>query len=97
MFNASGITAVLVSLVLSLLAAPAYADVKLKGYNGPSFLENATPRNYGSGWDCDRGYKVDGDLCKAVVIPANANLSDTGDRWQCKRGYLKRSNKCLLE
>ena len=33
--------------------------------------ENATLRNYGTGWDCNSGYREDNNTCEAIVIPEN--------------------------
>jgi hypothetical protein len=34
--------------------------------------ENASPNHYGSGWECDRGYREADGICNVVKVPANA-------------------------
>jgi hypothetical protein len=34
--------------------------------------ENARAKNYGSGWECNRGYRAAGKRCVAVKTPANS-------------------------
>lgn len=55
---------------------------------------NAHMKRYGSGWECDRGYRrVDG-ACVAVEVPADAYLEPSGLGWACNRGYRKVTGAC---
>lgn len=51
--------------------------------------ENAQTRNYGGGWDCQLGYRVDGEGCVAIDVPENAYATGRsyGLGWACRRGY----------
>lgn len=54
----------------------ALAFVTLIAIGSPSFAQsqavpmpaNAQPNSYGEGWECDRGYRRDGDECLAVMV-----------------------------
>ena len=43
--------------------------------------ENARAKSYGSGWECERGYREDNGACTAVRVPANAYLANTSYGW----------------
>lgn len=51
--------------VIAALAFPALAQ----DGTGP-VPENGSARSYGSGWECNLGYRVDGDDCLAIDIPS---------------------------
>ena len=57
---------------------------------------NAHMKRYGSGWECDRGYRKVRRSCVAVEVPANAYLNVYGDSWECDRGYRKLGEACEL-
>lgn len=65
---------------LLLLAMPAFAQ---------TMPENASAKSYGEGWDCDIGYRPDGDNCAAVAAPENAYETNRsyGTGWACLHGY----------
>ncbi len=67
---------------LLLLAIPALAQ---------PMPENASAKSYGSGWDCDIGYRLNGDNCAAVVAPENAYETNRtyGLGWECHHGFRK--------
>ena len=50
--------------------------------------ENATAKRYGSGWECNAGFRESGGACAAIKIPANAsaNGQSYGKGWECNRG-----------
>ena len=58
---------------------------------------NAYLRYTGIGWACNRGYRVDGNACVAIAVPANAYLSEAtyGPGWKCERGYRAVDTKCV--
>ena len=60
--------------------------------------ENSHPREYGSGWECDTGYREHKGKCLKVVVPANAHLSNRSyDRgWSCDWGYREQDGACAL-
>ena len=80
-------------VLLALLAATAEPA-------GAQSVEAGTPANatanaYGSGWQCDRGFRnVDG-TCLAVTVPANAFLTGSyGSGWACSHGYKQDNDAC---
>ena len=36
--------------------------------------DNAHATGYGSGWECDRGFRKTDQACAAIIVPANAYL-----------------------
>ena len=58
---------------------------------------NATARQYGSGWDCDQGYREHEGTCAVVGIPANAFPTHYpfGPGWECNRGYRAVDDVCV--
>jgi len=67
---------------LLLLALPAFAQ---------PMPENARASSYGDGWECNIGYRLDGDICAAVVVPENAYETNRshGAGWECHHGFRK--------
>lgn len=59
--------------------------------------KNASATRYGSGWECDRGYREAKGACIAVKVPANAYPTDTpyGRAWECRRGYQETDEACV--
>ena len=70
--------------VAAFLAFP----VSAQDGTGPT-PQNAQPRGYGGGWDCDLGYRVEGAECLALDIPEHAYPTGRayGTGWDCARGY----------
>ncbi len=60
-----------------------------------SLPENAHKNQYGTDWNCDRGFYRSGDQCKAVVIPENGVLNYLGNDWICDSGFKKLGNSCI--
>jgi hypothetical protein len=57
-------------ILLALLAtAPGVVFAQVASIGMP---ENSHARSYGSGWECDRGYRAVDEACVAVKVPANA-------------------------
>lgn len=76
----------LLALLVTVLAAPSLAQ----DGTGPA-PENAQDRRYGSGWDCDPGFRIAGGVCVALAIPENAYPTGRshGTGWACRHGYLE--------
>lgn len=57
---------------------------------------NATARQYGSGWDCDQGYREREGTCAVVGLPANAFPTNYsfGPGWECSHGYRSTEDSC---
>jgi hypothetical protein len=59
--------------------------------------ENASVKQYTSGWECDRGYREANGACARVAVPANALLTSTsyGRGWECERGHRMVDEACV--
>ena len=59
--------------------------------------ENAHAKSYGSGWECDHGYRASDEACVAVKVPENGYLAASayGPGWQCDRGYRAVDEACV--
>src|SRR5687767_10951735 len=57
---------------------------------------NAHARPYGTGWQCDFGYRQTSGLCAAIELPANAHVAgfSLGLGWECDRGYRHSGALC---
>lgn len=68
--------------ILFLFAMPAFAQ---------SMPENAGAKSYGSGWECNVGYRLSGDGCAAVIMPENAfeTKQSYGPGWECHHGFRR--------
>lgn len=51
-----------------LAAAPGVVFAQVASIGIP---ENAHVKSYGSGWECDRGYRAVDEACMSVKVPAN--------------------------
>jgi len=60
---------------------------------------NAQYKSYGDGWECDRGFRRDGDACLAVIIPENAFATNRtyGSGWECLHGFQEVGDATCLE
>ena len=59
-----------------------------------SMPANAKIDVYGTGWECERGYKRSGNECDQIRLPANAKIDVYGHDWECERGYKRSGNEC---
>jgi hypothetical protein len=59
-----------------------------------SIPDNASPRQFGGGWSCNRGYAQSGNSCVKVIPPENASLNYLGNGWECNRGYYQSGESC---
>ncbi|EHE7897586.1 hypothetical protein J0V14_004404 [Vibrio parahaemolyticus] len=88
------------SLVSMLRQAVAKKNTQLTPSKPNQRSNNGLPENahvdiYGTGWDCDRGYRKSGSQCLKVNVPANAHIDVYGSGWDCDRGYRKSGSQCL--
>jgi len=83
------------SLILLTLLAAVHGLVFAQG-DSVELPENAHAKGYGSGWECEQGYREDNGACTAVRVPANAYLTNTsyGSGWECNRGFRKENGIC---
>jgi len=58
--------------------------------------EHASANRYGSGWECDRGYREANGACIAVKVPADAYATNAsyGPGWECNWGYREVDETC---
>jgi hypothetical protein len=56
---------------------------------------HALANPYGTGWECEHGYRRVNDTCAVVAVPANAYLDANGNRWRCSRGFLNVNEACV--
>ncbi|NKB60262.1 MAG: hypothetical protein GKS00_28480 [Alphaproteobacteria bacterium] len=80
-------------LLLFLLGIPNVAYAQASSVRVP---ENAHAKGYGSGWECDRGYRESAGTCLAIKIPENAfsTNSSYGTGWECSWGYRQADDRC---
>lgn len=59
--------------------------------------ENAHPKGYGSGWECDKSYREKNGSCVAISIPDNAfsTKSKFGQGWECSWGFRQDGARCI--
>ena len=77
------------AVVAGIMASVAFPVFAQDG-TGPT-PDNAKARNYGGGWDCSLGYRVNGADCASIDIPENAYATGRsyGSGWACRRGYAE--------
>jgi hypothetical protein len=84
---------------LILLALQSTASgVALAQGDSAEIPENAHANSFGSGWQCDYGYRAVDQACVAVKVPENGYLaadSAFGPGWQCDRGYRAVDEACV--
>ena len=56
---------------------------------------HAVSRPWGSGWECQRGYRRAGERCVEVGVPPHALLGAFGHDWECERGYRREDERCV--
>ena len=56
-----------------------------------------TDSAYGSGWQCERGYRAINEICVAIRVPESGYLADAGygPGWRCDRGYRAVDEACV--
>ncbi len=76
-----------------LAAAPGVVFAQAVSVGMP---ENAHARSYGTGWECDPGYREAKGACAAVKVPANAYSTSWsyGRGWVCDHGYREVDGTC---
>ncbi len=82
---------------LASLAAVFLLVAGLTGLQGQfvsTIPANAHRSAFGSGWECDRGFRRTGAVCQAVVVPTNAHLDFVGNGWECDRGFHQVGTGC---
>ena len=90
-----GLWSTLVALILTFfLTTPVHVSASASDEPPP---ENASLRLYGTGWQCNRGFKESDGACKALEVPVHAYVTDTtyGQGWSCRRGYQQKDQACV--
>ena len=103
--SSKGTVGVLATVSFTEFLARAFVAFIVIG--SPSFAQsqsapmpaNAQPKSYGEGWECDRGYRRDGDACLAVIVPENAYATNRtyGKGWECLHGFQEVDYAACLE
>ena len=85
---------VLAGISLLLASVPSGAAFSQIATGAPP--QNAHAKPYGTGWQCDFGYREMNRGCTAIEVPANAHLVDVtfGRGWGCDRGYRAAGDAC---
>ena len=89
----AAISAVLISLAVLGIGTAQAATGRDRPARAP---EHALQRSYG-GWECDRGYRAEGNGCIKIVLPEHAYLTDDNRQmpgWKCDRGYRVMASGC---
>ncbi len=57
---------------------------------------NAHSAPYGTGWECNHGYRFDGSGCTKMSKPDNAHYNGSlyGEGWDCDRGFRRSHRSC---
>ncbi|WP_422063322.1 hypothetical protein [Shimia sp.] len=60
--------------------------------------ENASAKKYSDGWECDLGYRLNGEICVSVEVPENAYATNHryGLGWDCLRGFRREDRKTCV-
>ena len=80
--------------VLMLLAVPGFAQS-----TAAAIPENASAKRYGTGWECDLGFRQSEENCAAIIVPENAYSTNRsyGLGWECFHGFrIKDEVECSL-
>jgi hypothetical protein len=88
----------LINSLILLAFQVAAPGVALAQGGSAEIPENAHVNSYGSGWQCNYGYKAVDEACVAVKVPENGYLvadSAFGPGWQCDRGYRAVDEACV--
>lgn len=76
-------------LAVSVVAGPASAGMG-------EVPANASAKRFGSGWECDRGFRESKGACVEISVPANAFATKTsyGRGWECRHGFREIREAC---
>ena len=81
-------------ILLALVATPGVVFAEVGSGGIP---ENAHAKAYGSGWECDRGFREVDEICAPIKVPSNAYPTNRsyGRGWECARGYQEIDDACV--
>ncbi len=80
-------TALLLATALGWLPTVSWAQ------DSPPIPDHAHS-GFGDRWQCDRGFKRDGDQCVEIQVPEHAFLALGGAGWRCERGFRRIDDRC---
>jgi hypothetical protein len=98
--NAVGRTTALGHLAESLFFAAIILILQtLPSLSQTAIPDGASARSYGGGWECDLGYRAEGDVCEAIDIPDNAFKTNRayGVGWACLHGFTETEASTCIE
>ena len=89
-------TQLVAAIVIAPVAISSQSDRVLAQGASQVIPQNAHAKSYGSGWECDHGYRQREQKCAEVVVPANAYLTNStfGRGWECNYGYREYLDNC---
>jgi hypothetical protein len=75
----------LIAIALTTLFSP------LMAIAADEMPANAQVKSYGLEWQCDPGFRRNGDICNPIVVPKNARPTNRpyGRGWECYRGFVE--------
>src|SRR3546814_15160769 len=66
----------------------------LSAGNAADGPQNSHRAVFGVGWECDWGYRREGNGCAPVDLPENAHITADGNLWECNRGFRRKGGSC---
>src|SRR3546814_8322833 len=66
----------------------------LSAGNAADGPQNSHRAVFGVGWECDWGYRREGNGCAPVDLPENAHITAAGNIWECNRGFRRKGGAC---
>lgn len=86
-------------LVVAICAMMGFAVPSQSQSAAAPMPENAHPRTYGDGWECDVSFRIDGDACVAITVPENAFPTNRtyGAGWECLHGFTEVDRASCVE
>lgn len=88
-----------VILCLALVMMGIVASASAARAQAAALPENAHAKSYGDGWECDRGFRLEGEACQSITVPENAYPTNRtyGLGWDCQHGYLRIDETACVE
>ena len=92
--NFSKTVSVLMFASASTLSAASFAQTA-----PTSIPENSHSKSYGSGWECNLGFRAKDETCFPVIVPDNAHPTNQpwGRGWECLYGFKEVEGLSCIE
>jgi hypothetical protein len=94
-FKSSELTKLLILIVAIICSQPDLLFAQ--NASSQEMPANSHAASYGTGWECDYGYRTSGSGCSKMTKPANAHFNSyySGSGWQCDRGFRRSESICI--